>query len=225
MNKTILTVLTFVFLYCLLLCGCKNDNSLKTDDNSINSKKDSSSIVSNYAHTQNDETFKAIPGYKEYVNDRNTGNITSFCGTVPSVSNNKKARAYYKKNVRQSGNYLITNYLDGICINKVVDIEKWDYKIPEQIEGLPVVKLGCWLDGDSIEPFVVIDQSSYSAKEVQLSKFVKYIDSENLDRYWLYIYYSVDKTNPYYTTDENLDALYAIENGEKKSAYNYDYSD
>ena len=173
-----------------------------------------------------DKSYESIPGYMDYISDRFQGDFTSFCGT-PGMSNNEKAKDFYRKNVRKSGNYLVTNYLDGICINKVIDMKKWDCKIPEQIEGLPVVKLGSWLDDENNEqPYASIDFNKSNGKPVRMSKTVKYIDRNNLDNGWVYIYYyPIDKDNPYYAADEDAIGMYAIENGVKYPAYYNMYDD
>lgn len=214
---------TIIVLICMgvILCSCNSrqySNTEKSTDNMSNTVT---------VNTKIDDSYKSIAGYKEYISDRDKGEVTSFCGMATILEKNNKARSYYKNNVRKSGNFLITNYLDGICINKVIDITKWDFKIPEQIEGLPVIKLGSYLDNnDCFRPFAslvgvnvkfVMDEGGY--KVVRLSKNVKYIEADNLFRYENYIIYSVDKENPYYGTDKELTELYAMENGFVQPAY------
>lgn len=164
--------------------------------------------------------FENIAGYEEYISDRNKGNSTSFCGITSSLENSKKAREYYKKNSRQNGNFIITNYLDGICINKVVDFNSWDGKIPEKIDGLPVIKLGSCLDShnqkDSAIPMDARDEPS---KVICLTKYIKYIDFDWINRYWARVNLTVAKSNTYYTTDSEKEDLYAIEDGFVQYAY------
>lgn len=200
---------TIIALICVVMIFC-----------SCNSTQLSNAAISN-------DSYKSIEGYKEYISNKDKGRITSFCGMSTVLESNDKARSYYKNNVRKSGNFLITNYLDGICINKVIDITKWDFKIPEQIEGLPVIKLGSYLNNnDYSRPFASLvgekvnfakDEGGY--KVVRLSKNVKYIEAVNLYRYENFIIYSVDKENKYYGTDKELQELYALENGFIQPAY------
>ncbi len=150
--------------------------------------------------------------YQKYVSDYNKGYPVSFCGMKPAIKKNKKARVYYKSNVREKDGFLITNYKDGICINKVLKPKTWDYKIPEKIENKPVIKLGCFLDQkDKVKPFIAF--YSEGAKEISLPKTIHYIDKPDLYNSNNRIYYKIDKSNPYYATDRNYEYLFAKKNG------------
>lgn len=150
--------------------------------------------------------------YQKYVSDYNKGYPVSFCGMKPAIKKNKKARVYYKSNVREKNGFLITDYKDGICINKVLEPETWDYKIPEKIENKPVVKLGCYLDKkDKVKPFIAF--YSEGAKEISLPKTIHYIDKPDLYNSYNRIYYRIDKANPYYATDRNYEYVFAKKNG------------
>ncbi|MBR2279945.1 MAG: hypothetical protein IJ903_03360 [Ruminococcus sp.] len=150
--------------------------------------------------------------YQKYVSDYNKGYPVSFCGMKPAIKKNKKARVYYKSNVREKNGFLITDYKDGICINKVLEPETWDYKIPEKIENKPVVKLGCYLDKkDKVKPFIAF--YSEGAKEISLPKTIHYIDKPDLYNSKNRIYYKIDKSSPYYATDRNYEYLFAKKNG------------
>ena len=175
--------------------------------------------------------YEKIPGYYEYISDRNKGLITSFCGSDAFVDSSgtayntkqefKKAREYYRKNSRKSGNFIITNYLDGICINRVFDLKNWDYNIPEKIEGLPVVKLGSYPDKNNILRPAIYLGIEKKKQTVYLPKTLKYIDFDCLDWLWNSVFYSVDKDNPYYANNstDGDDYLFAIEDGFVQYAY------
>lgn len=187
--KKILIILTILFILTSL-CSCAEN---KPDVKTSKPKADKSD-------------------YQKYVSDYNKGYPVSFCGMKPAIKKNKKARVYYKSNVREKNGFLITDYKDGICINKVLEPETWDYKIPEKIENKPVVKLGCYLDKkDKVKPFIAF--YSEGAKEISLPKTIHYIDKPDLYNSYNRIYYKIDKSNPYYATDRNYEYLFAKKNG------------
>ena len=248
MKKTIcITIL--IALVLLSSCSVSETNSTKQKvtepnttqavttlcmSNSKSEKTKSSKITNTNTKAKKDKTskkkyknYKDIPGYIEYISDRNEGRFTSFCGMVPSIYDNKKARSYYKKNIRKAGNFLVTNYLDGICINKVINRKKWDGKIPEKIDGLNVIKLGCnysSCDGKycDVKSFTCGKKIYSKYSEVFLPKSIKYIDNYNIASEEIRHCYVVDKDNPYYINDGDL--LYAIDkNGRKHEAHIYSY--
>ena len=200
-----------------------NSKSEKTKSSKITNTKAKKDKTSKKKY----KNYKDIPGYKEYISDRNEGRFTSFCGMVPSIYDNKKARSYYKKNIRKAGNFLVTNYLDGICINKVINRKKWDGKIPEKIDGLNVIKLGCnysSCDGKycDVKSFTCGKKYILSILKFFLPKSIKYIDNYNIASEEIRHCYVVDKDNPYYINDGDL--LYAIDkNGRKHEAHIYSY--
>ncbi len=173
--------------------------------------------------------YKNEYGYSAYISDRNSGDETSFCKTQTSLEKSEKAVSFYENNNRQFNDFIITNYEDGICINRVLNPAWWDGKIPETIDGKPVVKLGCYMNEQGeVVPFVNINNDSSTGLSVFLPKTVKYIDEKCFSTK---IEYNVDKDNPYYFSnydepvdDENIDeeGLYAINNkGEKIFVYVY----
>lgn len=169
--------------------------------------------------------YKKEYGYSAYISDRNSGDETPFCNTQTSLEISKKAISYYKKNSRKVDDYIITNYEDGICINRVIHPAWWDYKIPETIDGRPVVKLGCYINEQGeILPFLNVDEDSSLSFSVYIPKTIKYIDWKCFSPK---IEYNVDESNPYYYSnydDEGVAGgeigLYAInENGDKLFIY------
>lgn len=189
MMKKIILITAFLFVFTSL-CSCGNKNL---------SKKISSSNI--------DKSY-----YQEYISDYNKGDPISFCGMKPEIKKNKKARAYYKSNIREKDGFLITDYKDGICINKVLNTKTWNYIIPEKIDNKPVVKLGCYLDKkDNVKPFIAF--SGEGTKEISLPKTIHYIDKPDLYNSYNRIYYKIDKANPYYATDRNYEYIFAKKNG------------
>ena len=251
MKKTIcITIL--IALVLLSSCSVSETNSTKQKvtepnttqavttlcmSNSKSEKTKSSKITNTNTKAKKDKTskkkyknYKDIPGYKEYISDRNKGEITSFCCMCSSLYLSEKARTYYKKNIRKAGNFLVTNYLDGICINKVINRKKWDGKIPEKIEGLPVIKLGSYYfyyERNVPESLNVLSFASekkiYSHYSlVYLPKTIKYIDYQNLNISRIRHRYIVNKNNPYYKADDD-GWLYVIDQkGKKLDAYTQD---
>lgn len=251
MKKTIcITIL--IALVLLSSCSVSETNSTKQKvvepnttqavttlcmSNSKSEKTKSSKITNTNTKAKKDKTskkkyknYKDIPGYIEYISDRNKGEITSFCCMCSSLYLSEKARTYYKKNIRKAGNFLVTNYLDGICINKVINRKKWDGKIPEKIEGLPVIKLGSYYfyyERNVPESLNVLSFASekkiYSHYSlVYLPKTIKYIDYQNLNISRIRHRYIVNKNNPYYKADDD-GWLYVIDQkGKKLDAYTQD---
>ena len=170
-----------------------------------------------------DKPYKKLEGYSEYVSDCDTGTVTSFCGTKSVLGESKKARKYYKTNSREADGFLVTDYLDGICINKVLEPSRWDGRIPDKIEGKPVIKLGTYLDEEGyISQFVYDKDKEFNIWNVTIPKTVKYIEDYNLsdDRYFK-LYFAVDKDNPYYATDAAGEEIFAIEDGYVQPVYIY----
>lgn len=66
----------------------------------------------------------------------------------------KTARKKYKKSCKIAGDFLVSKYKEGLCINKYLGKEgtnnnnsklKINIKIPELIDGKKVLKIGCYL--------------------------------------------------------------------------------
>ena len=93
--------------------------------------------------------YMDIEGYNEYISDGNTGyDDVPFYNCNEAMIESIEAREYYSNNKRRCGDYLITNYEDGVCINKY--FKPWFFElfpdhsitIPDELDGLPVVKIG-----------------------------------------------------------------------------------
>lgn len=166
--------------------------------------------------------YEETEGYQEYISDCNTGyNDVPYYYVQDSMSESILARKYFKENSRRSGDFLITDYMDGVCINKYCGLLFGDdLIIPEEIDGKPVVKLGGYFEGD------IEAEDSYSGKEIigafggnvnvtlHIPSSVKIITQESIsfgrgmisdkDKY-KYVYikeFDVDKDNLYYSSSE-----------------------
>lgn len=94
--KKIISILLFVTMLssCFVLSAC--------------GKKD-------YSNYKNEE------GYKEYISYVGKGLKYAPNFDIPnSINESEEALKYYNNNVRQYGDFLITNFMDGICINDYV---------------------------------------------------------------------------------------------------------
>lgn len=139
----------------------------------------------------------------------------------------KKIKASY----RTVGDYTVSDYKDGVCINKL-KFSKKQYKeglntitIPEKIDGKKVVKLGEYIVNESYLEY----ESNYTSKgflteftdgyniKLVIPKTVKYISANALknindyieedDYFYSYGYIcdiEVDKANPYYTSESGV---------------------
>lgn len=160
------------------------------------------------------------PGYEEYISDCDTGEIAPFFEMDEAMYNDtavgEKAREFYRNNKRRVGNYQITNYMEGVCINRIYRPIDFDGEIPETLDGLPVVKLGCYIDKNgNLMPFLPIDYNYY----VKLPSTLKYISYRCCSNDWIM---DVVENNPYYEVEYDLnkgdgvaDCLFVIVEGEK----------
>lgn len=85
--------------------------------------------------------YKNEEGYSNYISNSKTGckDMNSF-GLVSNLED-EESQEYYKKNSRVCGDYLITNYLDGVCINRYLGHNN-TIKIPKTLDNKPVIMLG-----------------------------------------------------------------------------------
>ena len=178
-------------------------------------------LLLNYSLFDNvNSDYKNTPGYEEYISDRNTGySFAPYFETDIVMWDSQKARDYYYANCRRVGNFLITDYEDGVCINKCYHKTFNTINIPEKLDGKPVVKIGSVLDRE-----YVIDEYWYNELspilgfgdcELNIPSTVKYISSrvfleacefdENyLDEYFHITKINVDKDNPYYSSENGI---------------------
>lgn len=147
-----------------------------------------------YKKLSNFGYYDALPSFMNYLGDRyydsdnedeissGTSSYTYFDFPIEDDSDSEsidiikeplnltKAEEKYSKNIlvsyRRTGDYIVSDYKDGVCINKVV-YDKTKYKaksdrtiininIPEEIDGKKVIKLGGYLekiDYDSDEQY------------------------------------------------------------------------
>lgn len=177
------------------------------------------------SYCKNHSNYKETEGYQEYISDSNAGyEDVPYYYVQDSMTESELARKYYKKNNRRVGDFIITDYMDGVCINKYCGhLTNDDLIIPEEIGGKPVVKLGGYFEGaaeseskyydwkEIIGAFggnmdirihipstvKVITQESIVSHPIDMilpEESYKYVDSIGFD---------VDKDNPYYCSSEN----------------------
>lgn len=169
--------------------------------------------------------FKNEEGYKEYISDNSSGyKDVPYYDCNEAMDESLKAIEFYKNNNRRCGDYIITNYEDGVCINRYVgfkpQLEGAVLEIPETLESKPVVKIGCY--PENINAKDTLDITSLGAfagctgYTLKIPSTVKYIGSR------AFLYYSgiipedrrddftfvnsieVDKDNKYYASQDGV---------------------
>jgi hypothetical protein len=149
--------------------------------------------------------------YEEYISDCNNGydDVPYYC-VEDSMINSDKAQEYYKYNNRRIGDFLITDYLNGVCVNRYFgDSSYKTISIPESIDGKPVVKIGTYLEGEK----VIGAFGGNTLVNIELPSSVKVISSvaimsarwmipeDSRDEYVDISGFTVDENNNYYATD------------------------
>lgn len=140
------------------------------------------------------------------------------------MKESKLARKYYKNNSRRVGDFIITDYMDGVCINKYCGyLLGDDLIIPEEIGGKPVVKLGGYFEGavesdseygfdykDIIGAFggnigirIHIPSTVKVITQESISYSIGMIPEEDRYRYVYILGFDVDKDNPYYCSSKS----------------------
>lgn len=202
-----------IFSLSIMFVGCKsNDTTAKSSDTSDEVAKTNSSS----------KAYTKIVGYDEYIATGNTGYEDIPYFNIENDIPNEKAYEYYKKNKRVVGNYTITDYEDGVCLNKIniTPEDESEIKIPETIDGKPVVKIGSYVRDESAKfgDIVLCNPFNQALRcTVTLPSTVKYISSEALltpnfmvededrDIYARIDYFEVVSDNPYYSSyNKNL---------------------
>lgn len=173
--------------------------------------------------TQKDYSdYKNEEGYQEYISDCNAGyEDVPYYYVRDSMRESESARKYFKKNSRRVGDFIITDYMDGVCINKYCGyLFGDDLIIPEEIGGKPVVKLGGYFeggieteDGDSKEIIgafggnasitIHIPSTVKVITQEAISSGIGMVADEDKYRYVYIIGFNVDKDNPYYCSSES----------------------
>ncbi len=186
--------------------------------------------------------YKNMEGYEAYISDRDTGyEGMEYFGTTEAIEESDEAYLYYKNNIRECGDYLITDYEDGVCINKYIGQGRkkdawgsYNLDIPETLDGKPVVKIGsyiedydyeneCYYDFVEFNPIdyyahnVVSALSGWALDDLNLPKTIKYISKNALES-WVG---ASTNDNDYYESacidDINVsqdNPYYSSENGE-----------
>lgn len=179
----------FIIIGILLLCSCSNKNNV------------------NYTNAS---------GYKEYVSDHKSGySDLDFFNTDSSIENSHKAVEYYKNNSRVSGDFVVTDYMEGICINKYLGNSD-SINIPDNIEGKNVIKIGSWLRNDNSFDYVCSPFAGIQDCVVNIPQSVKYIEHNALAKYIGHITddekkyiatiirINVDPNNPFYSSKDGV---------------------
>ena len=164
--------------------------------------------------------YKNEEGYQEYISDCNTGyEDVPYYYVQDSMSESMSARKYFKKNCRRVGDFLITDYMDGVCINKYCGfLFGDDLIIPEKIDGKPVVKLGGYFEGDidtedgykeiigafggNASVTIHIPSTVKIITQEAVSSGIGMIADEDKYKYVYIIGFDVNKDNPYYYSSE-----------------------
>lgn len=125
--------------------------------------------------------YKNEEGYKEYINDTGSDyKDLPYYDCSDTMRENKKVFDYYNNNSRTCGDYIITNYRDGVCINRFVGFRPWEdgtLEIPETLEGKPVIKIGAYpKDSNDIDSYVCGAFAGCRDYTLKIPSTVKYID-------------------------------------------------
>lgn len=157
-----------------------------------------------YANYKNEE------GYAEYISYADKGSKYASYYAIPmAIDENEKARRYYENNIRQCGDFMVTNYLDGICVNDYVgeiDDDSTGIVIPETLDGKPVIAIGSVIIDDpylSPEPYEVQDYwgweeeywPAFYGTDIVMPATIKYLTSLYTNSI------VVDENNPYYASE------------------------
>lgn len=168
--------------------------------------------------------YKSLEGYEEYISDSDKGyEDLPFFNVVDSMEESEEAREYFIANSRQCGDYIITDYEDGVCINKYTrfiwnSLDEITINIPETLAGKPVVKIGGYLKYDDIgygeEEIVVCAFGGFRNCTLNLPKTLKVITKDSIrdyigmipedtrDNYVEIQEINVDENNPYYSSKD-----------------------
>lgn len=167
----------------------------------------------------NNSSPKSKEGYKQYINEQNIGYDGHIVQSDWYSSN--QGRAYYNNNSRLCGRYLITDYKNGVCINRCYRLFGSEFDIPETLEGKPVIKLGEYLaedeDVDGKPHYYTV--GAFGGIEncvLNIPSTVKYISYDTLTTFTgmltnrmaresAYItQINVDKNNPYFSSENGV---------------------
>lgn len=160
--------------------------------------------------------YKSEKGYTDYISTSTSGceDLNTF--GIDCNLESKKAQEYYNNNVRECDDFLITNYLDGICINRYVGFGK-TVEIPETLDGKPVIMLGDFICDEKYNGRTVFYGAFGGIDDckIKIPSTVKYISckclrifsgmvddiSEKYGNNFQSI--EIDDNNPYYFSENN----------------------
>ncbi len=171
--------------------------------------------------------YKSEEGYEEYISYSDKGSKYANYFSIPeSIVENEKAFEYYNNNIRKCGDFMVTDYLDGVCINDFIATadesngDDGEIIIPETLDGKKVIAIGayCYNKMGSTEEDVYNKfRGAFDSEGVGfdlklvLPSGLKYIGCLSTDQtgtdYVIEgcIEFSVDENNPYYKSkDGNL---------------------
>lgn len=169
-------------------------------------------IVPTSCSDKKDTDYKNQEGYSEYVKCLLNGKDSGTVGA--SLSGNEEALKYYKNNLRKSGDYMITDIEDGVCINQYLGSGN-GVEVPEKLDGKPVIMLGGYVYDDnnsSSEIFSAFADPNLESRTIKVPSTVKYIDSSLMYHYsGMVDSYLIDNSKTYYTfeIDENNPYFYS----------------
>lgn len=166
-------------------------------------------------------TYSEMQGYEDYISDSNAGyDDIEYFNVVDSMENNQNARKYFMENNRRVGDYIITDYEDGVCINKFcgsVDFNN-EISVPETIDGKPVIKLGGYVESINAEDVIGAFGGNVDIT-IKIPSSVRVITADAIrnnsgiipeeSRYMFVDIFAfvVDEDNPYYSSKNG--ALYS----------------
>ena len=165
--------------------------------------------------------YKEVIGYQDFINDSKTGyDDVEYYNIVDSMESSKNARKYFIENNRRVGDYIITDYENGVCVNKFCGSADFnnEISIPETIDGKSVVKLGGYIEsinddsvigafGGNVGVTIIIPSS------VKVISAVAFMNSSGIiPEEYRYMFvdisgFVVDEKNPYYSSKNG--ALYS----------------
>lgn len=111
---------------------------------------------------------------------------------------NDDTKMNYKMQYR-SGNYLVTDFLDGVCINDYLGDED-NVELPKKIKDKPVLKIGFKYYYDKIYDAYRTEFPFKGVSIVTISSTVKYIEPSFFECEWI----DVNPYNEYYSSKDGI---------------------
>ncbi len=170
-------------------------------------------------NSKSDIPYNKQNGYEEYISDSDTGyEDLPYFNCMESMEENEKAYDYYKNNKRRCDEYIITDYEDGVCINRYVGWRLGEdslLEIPEELDGKPVVKIGGYPIDDSYTRGAFAGNRDFTIKIPSTVKIISnktflfysgIMPNDAQDNFTLVKKVEVSEDNPYYSSYDG--ALY-----------------